>query len=91
MYALRAVENRVPVVRAANTGISSLIDSTGRITDTTTLFQEAVLTGEIRLANHVTFYTRYGDVFVHMVCAAFVVVLVAASRRKKERGQETHS
>jgi apolipoprotein N-acyltransferase len=90
MYALRAVENRVPVVRAANTGISSLIDSTGRITDTTTLFQEAVLTGDVRLANKVTFYTRYGDVFIHLVCSAFVVVLVVAARRRKGRGNLIH-
>jgi len=30
-YVFRAVENRVPVVRAVNTGISAYVDSTGRI------------------------------------------------------------
>lgn len=85
MYVFRAVENRAPVARAANTGISSLIDSTGRITDTTSLFQEAVLIGTIRLTNRVTFYTRYGDVFIHLICVAFVMVLVATLRRKKSR------
>jgi apolipoprotein N-acyltransferase len=88
MFAFRAVENRVPVVRAANTGISSLIDSTGRITDTTTLFQEAVLSGDIRLTNRVTFYTRYGDVFIHLVCAGLVITLLAAAGRKKSKGRE---
>ena len=85
MYAFRAVENRTPVVRAANTGISSLIDSTGRITDTTSLFQEAVLIGDIRLTNRVTFHTRYGDVFIRLVCVVFGMVLLAALRRKKGR------
>ena len=85
MYTFRAVENRAPVVRAANTGISSLIDSTGRITDTTSLFKEAVLVGDIHLTNRVTFYTRYGDAFTHVVCVAFVMVLVATLRRKKNR------
>ena len=88
MYAFRAVENRVPVVRAANTGISSLIDSTGRIADTTSLFEEAVLVGDIRLTNRVTFHTRYGNVFVHLVCAVFVAALVTATRRRKITGQE---
>jgi apolipoprotein N-acyltransferase len=83
MYAFRAVENRAPVVRAANTGISSLIDSTGRIADTTFLFEEAVLIGDIRLTNRVTFHTRYGDVFVHLACAGLVLSLLAAARRKK--------
>jgi apolipoprotein N-acyltransferase len=88
MYAFRAVENRVPVVRAANTGISSLIDSTGRIADTTALFQEAVLVGDIRLTNRVTFHTSHGDVFIHLLCAGFLVILVATARRKKVKGQE---
>ncbi len=88
MYAFRAVENRVPVVRAANTGISSLIDSTGRIADTTPLFQEAVLVGDIRLTNRVTFHTLYGDLFVHLVCGGFVVLLVVVARRKRVKGQE---
>jgi apolipoprotein N-acyltransferase len=89
MYAFRAVENRAPVVRAANTGISSLIDSTGRITDTTPLFQEAVLIGDIRLTNRVTFHTRYGDVFVYLVCVALAVALVTAAGRKKAKGRNT--
>ena len=88
MYAFRAVENRVPVVRAANTGISSFIDSTGRIADTTPLFHEAVLVGEIRLTNRVTFHTLHGDLFVHLLCAGFVLLLVGVARRKRDRGQE---
>ncbi len=88
MYAFRAVENRVPVVRAANTGISSLIDSTGRIADTTSLFQEAVLVGDIRLTNRVTFHTLHGDIFVHLLMGGFAVVLMTVARRKKVKGQE---
>ncbi len=88
MYAFRAVENRVPVVRAANTGISSLIDSTGRIADTTPLFHEAVLVGEIRLTNLVTFHTLHGELFIHLLSGGFVLLLVAVARRKRDRGQE---
>lgn len=83
MYTFRAVESRVPVVRAANTGISSLIDSSGRIADTTALFQEATLVGTIRLTNAVTIHTRYGNVFVHLVCLGFATALLMTARRKK--------
>ncbi|MFQ5692846.1 MAG: apolipoprotein N-acyltransferase, partial [Nitrospinota bacterium] len=38
MAALRAVENRVPLVRAANTGITGVVDATGRIREATDLF-----------------------------------------------------
>ena len=69
----RAVENRVPFARAANTGISCFIDSSGKITgrvmdqngDDT--FVEGYLTGTIRPSKEKTFYTRYGDIFVYTV------------------------
>ncbi len=41
MAVFRAVENRVPVARAANTGISGFIDAQGRILDTSGIFTEA--------------------------------------------------
>lgn len=64
MAALRAVENRVPVVRAANTGISGEVEATGRIINTTELFVDAVVQTTI-MPNRSgpTFYARYGDWF----------------------------
>src|SRR4030066_2209986 len=46
MAVFRAVENRVPIVRAANTGISGSIDSYGRIKKTTDIFVETYITDE---------------------------------------------
>ena len=63
MAVLRAVENRVPVVRAANTGISGFIDAKGRILETSGIFTEAVLTRSLVPGTEMTFYTRCGDVF----------------------------
>jgi len=63
MSVFRAVENRVPLVRSANTGITAIIDSRGHITRMTGLFHEALLTGEVRAGSQMTFYTRYGDLF----------------------------
>jgi apolipoprotein N-acyltransferase len=69
MSVFRAVENHVPVVRAANTGISSFIDPYGRITarltssDGKALFVEGTLTRDVPLVTDRTFYTAYGDVF----------------------------
>ena len=37
MVVFRAVENRLPIVRAANTGISAVIDPTGRLSQQTDL------------------------------------------------------
>jgi len=63
MAVLRSVENRVPMARCANTGISGFIDMRGRILQTTNLFEEAYLVGTLNLGVGKTFYTQHGDWF----------------------------
>jgi len=65
MTALRAAENGLPIVRAANTGVSALIDGRGRVRSRSGLFEEAVVAGEIEIPKErtPTFYARHGDVF----------------------------
>jgi len=77
MAVFRAVENRVPVARAANTGVSGFIDSRGRVLAATDIFTEAFLVaGLVPASGSRTFYTRYGDVFAWM-CVATILVIVA--------------
>ncbi len=78
MAVLRAVENRVPVVRAANTGISGFIDSRGRIISQSDIFVEAAFTDTVFIGNERSFYTKHGDVFAYLCIAA--VLLFAAGR-----------
>lgn len=80
MTVFRAVENRVPLVRAANTGISSVIDSKGHIRGMTPLFQEATLAGEVRPGNGQTFYSRFGDLFALICIAASIGMGIACYR-----------
>jgi apolipoprotein N-acyltransferase len=70
----RAVENRVFVARAANTGITGFIDPRGKISKQGGIFIEEAMNGTIRLSNQRTFYTLYGDVFA-WVCSAFSILL----------------
>jgi apolipoprotein N-acyltransferase len=66
MVVFRAVENRVSIVRAANTGISAVIDPTGRLVQQTDLFVRTWIKDRIVLATEpATFYTRFGDVFAY--------------------------
>ncbi len=53
---LRAVEQGRYVVRSTNTGISAFIDPSGRVYKSTSLFQEATLSGRVRLLDEKTFY-----------------------------------
>lgn len=73
----RAVENRTPVIRAANTGVSGFIDRKGRIIKRSDIFKEDVLTEEMSPATSGrTFYTRYGDLFAFL-CIISTILLIA--------------
>jgi apolipoprotein N-acyltransferase len=85
MATLRAVENGVYLVRAANTGISALIAPTGRILQQSDLFGEAVLSGTVTPGTAKTFYTRYGDLFAW--ACSLISVLLLATRGRRGRGE----
>ncbi|MEK7748213.1 MAG: apolipoprotein N-acyltransferase [Nitrospirota bacterium] len=63
MVVFRAIENRVPFARAANTGISGFIDAHGKILQTSPLFKDAALLHSLSLGMRKTIYTRHGDFF----------------------------
>ncbi|OGE22933.1 MAG: apolipoprotein N-acyltransferase, partial [Candidatus Dadabacteria bacterium RBG_19FT_COMBO_40_33] len=60
----RAVETRRFLARATNTGISAIIDSVGRVTAKTGIFEQTTLEGQIAILDgEKTVYTKIGDVF----------------------------
>jgi apolipoprotein N-acyltransferase len=81
MAVLRAVENHVPVARAANTGISGFIDAKGRILETTDIFTEAYLTRSLSPSTKKTFYTRYGDIFSWLCLLASITLLALPAKK----------
>jgi apolipoprotein N-acyltransferase len=87
MAAFRAVENRVFVARAANTGITGIIDPTGRILKKGPIFAEEVMNGTIRLSSQKTFYTLYGDVFA-WACTVFSVLLLVNAFFQKSKNKK---
>jgi apolipoprotein N-acyltransferase len=78
MAAFRAVENRRYLVRAANTGITAVVDPRGRVLEPTQLFDTTVLVREVPFVAETTFYTRHGNLFAQAV-SALALALVAAS------------
>jgi apolipoprotein N-acyltransferase len=82
MVVLRAVENRLWVVRATTTGMSAIIDPVGRIRTQSALNREAVLNGEIAPLDVGTFYKRFGDVFAY-ACVVAAMILIIRNRRRK--------
>jgi apolipoprotein N-acyltransferase len=73
---LRAIEQGLPVVRAANTGISAVIDPLGRIVARLGLGIEGVLDSGLPSALPPTIYARAGDIpAAIIVIAGFVFVI----------------
>lgn len=81
MAALRTVENRMPMVRATNTGISAFITAEGRMGPTTSLFEDDIVVETILTRPTWAFYRAYGDVFVYL-CAAGVALLALRRLRR---------
>lgn len=73
----RAVENRRPLLRSTNTGISAWIDSLGKIRFETGLNRQesSVFNFVFKDRDTKTFYTLHGDVFAYG-CLAFAAALV---------------
>ncbi len=83
MAVFRAVENRVPVARAANTGISGFIDAKGKILQTSGIFVEADLMQALAPGTVRTLYTRYGDVFSYL-CVIFTLTVLSGYPKKPQ-------
>jgi apolipoprotein N-acyltransferase len=78
MAAVRAVENRVSVVRATNTGVTAVIDPVGRVRGQTSLFEEAVVVDDVAIVETTSLYRLVGDAFVYLCILA--VALLAGLR-----------
>jgi apolipoprotein N-acyltransferase len=83
MLPFRAVENRVGIARAANTGVSTLIEPSGRIGASLGLFERGVLVGSLPIRRETTWYTRFGDLFA--VASAGLSLAAGLVRRSPSR------
>jgi apolipoprotein N-acyltransferase len=84
----RCVETRLPMVRAANTGVTCFINEFGSITHSLvdekgSQFTEGVLTGEVRVPTNYepTFYVRHGELFAYLCVAVGALTCVALVAR----------
>jgi apolipoprotein N-acyltransferase len=77
---LRAIEEGLPLVRAANTGISVVTDPLGRIVAQLDLGVEGVLDSRLPSAIPPTPYARAGDIPAAIIVA---IALIVAIRRRR--------
>jgi apolipoprotein N-acyltransferase len=81
----RAIENRISIIRAANTGLSGWVSFKGRITKLKNngkdLFFSGTETFDVALNNQRSFYNKYGEVFP-LFCG---IILLAVKLLRKTR------
>jgi apolipoprotein N-acyltransferase len=73
---VRAIEEGLPLVRAANTGISAVVDPLGRIVNSLPLGREGVIDSPLPRSIRAPLYARVGDApAIIMVAVAFILVV----------------
>jgi len=81
MARFRAVENRVWLARAANSGISAFISPSGKVVQQTGLFEPAFLVSEVGLGARPGLYSRMGDLIPGLFLLISVLWLLQTRRR----------
>lgn len=79
---LRAIETRRWIARCGNTGISALIDPSGRIVKETSWWQEETLAGKVGLSREKTFFVRHGDFIGRLSVLMFLLILLGMIVRR---------
>jgi apolipoprotein N-acyltransferase len=74
--------------RAANTGVSALIDDRGRVREQTQIFERGFLVGEVSVRPpgvSDSFYVRHGDLFAWLCWGGLLALWVRAWIQRRER------
>ena len=79
---VRAIEEGLPLVRAANTGISAVVDPLGRVVASLPLGAEGVVDSALPRPLRATSYSRFGDIWAALMVLA---ALLLNSRRRVRR------
>lgn len=82
---VRAVEEGLPVIRAANTGVSAVIDARGRVLRQLGIGQRGVIDAPLPPAGPETLYARYGEIPLAalMISCLLAALLPVASRARR--------
>lgn len=86
MTRFRAVENRIWLARAANTGISAFVTPTGRVLEATAIFEPAVASMQVGLGAGQSFYRSIGD-SVPLAFLGLSCFWLVRTRRRFGKGQ----
>lgn len=88
---LRAAEHQKPMIVAATTGRSALIDPAGRATAVSALFGADELTGPVSLRSGLTPYARIGDAGIIVLAGVVLAIVWFAAWRRSHTAVPEHA
>ena len=88
---LRAIETRRAIARCANTGISAIILPSGKITQPTPWWEQAVISGNLPLRDDMTFFVTHGDITGRVCNFISLLLLLALAVRFLNKDFSTRS
>jgi len=80
LASMRAIEQGRYMVRAANTGISGIVDPYGRVVQQSAIFEQSALVEQVRFLTIRTAYSKIGDVVAYAAMALIAVALIVVRR-----------
>jgi apolipoprotein N-acyltransferase len=89
----RSIEEGIPLVRAANNGISAVVDAVGRLTEKLGLNEIGFIDFDLpKTLQAPTFYARYRDLpfLILLICGTILVLVNLKGGRRTRRDRRTH-
>ncbi|WP_435006641.1 apolipoprotein N-acyltransferase [Tundrisphaera lichenicola] len=85
----RCIENRVPLARAVNTGVSAMVDGNGRIIASLGKLKEGVLTEVAPLDDRTSLYSTWGDWLGQSCLACTIGFMMLGTFSRRDRPDST--
>ncbi len=80
---VRAVEEGLPLIRAANNGISAVVDGDGRVLHRLGLNERGVIDSDVPMARPPTLYALFGDWIFACNTLVILALIIVLSRRQQ--------
>ena len=81
MASMRAIEQGRYLARAANTGISGIVDPYGRVVQQSAIFEQVGIMQQVRLLKSRTLYSVFGDAIAYISIALIAAAFITVGRR----------
>jgi apolipoprotein N-acyltransferase len=83
LASMRAIEQGRYLVRAANTGITGVVDPYGRVVRQSAIFEQVGLVEDVRVLTSRTIYSAIGDAIAYVALALTAAALIALQRPER--------